>query len=228
VTNEPLQQSFTAGGVAARPVTVRPARRSEANQLIDALTESFSDSALFDWLVLQDSEADRRRRLVFEAFVDILGFGHGEVWTTDDHAGVAIWHQPGQWRMEFADLLRFLPLFVKAAGYATSWQKLIGLNKLGRRHPRYPHFYLLSLGVIPSRQEQGCARALLRPLLKRCDERRCPAYLETANERNIAVYERYGFELQETFDLPFGGPTIWTMRRYTADSRPQPSSMAGQ
>jgi len=85
-------------------VTVRPARRSEANQLIDALTESFSDSALFDWLVLQDSEADRRRRLVFEAFVDILGFGHGEVWTTDDHAGVAIWHQPGQWRMEFADL----------------------------------------------------------------------------------------------------------------------------
>lgn len=215
--NESPRQSFSHRPAQAAGVRVRPAVRSDGPKVVDTLAGAFTDCPFFNWLVVQDQDADRRRKLVFDAFVNVLGFERGEVWTTDDQRGAAIWYQPGQWRMNASGLFGFLPLFLKAAGPARSWQKFIGLNKLERRHPPEPHFYLLTLGVAPSRQRQGYGRELLRPLLKRCDERRFPAYLETADDENIPIYERYGFTMQETFDLSFGGPTIWTMRRNPAD-----------
>jgi hypothetical protein len=37
--------------------------------------------------------------------------------------------------------------------------------------------------------------------------------LETEKEKNVAFYERHGFEVVVEDDLPRGGPHFWTMKR---------------
>jgi len=39
-----------------------------------------------------------------------------------------------------------------------------------------------------------------------------PAYLESSKESNVPFYERHGFAVTETFDLP-DGPRLWLMWR---------------
>jgi ribosomal protein S18 acetylase RimI-like enzyme len=49
------------------------------------------------------------------------------------------------------------------------------------------------IGVEPIHQGRGLGNALMENVLKRCDEERLPAYLESTNPRNIPFYERLGF-----------------------------------
>jgi ribosomal protein S18 acetylase RimI-like enzyme len=42
-------------------------------------------------------------------------------------------------------------------------------------------------------QSRGLGAQLLRPMLKRCDNERLPAYLESTNPRNVPFYESLGF-----------------------------------
>ncbi len=67
---------------------------------------------------------------------------------------------------------------------------LRGLGELELAHPKEPHLYLAVLGADPSAQGQGVGSALLRAGLQLADEERWPAYLETATERNVALYGR--------------------------------------
>ncbi len=192
---------------------VRPAQPSELPIVVDILAEAFAEDPFFDWLVLQDENAAKRRRTAFEAFVNVLGSGYGEIWITGGGEGAAIWYHPGRWQISAVTQLRLLPRLLRTTGLGAGWKKFFSVNSLERRHPKTPHFYLLTIGVVPACQGRGYGRVLLKPLLESCDSQRMPGYLETAKESNIAVYERYGFTVLEQLRLPFDGPVIWTMWR---------------
>jgi GNAT superfamily N-acetyltransferase len=80
-------------------------------------------------------------------------------------------------------------------------------------HPEEPHWYLQGLGTDPPRQGEGLASAALEPVLARCDADGVPAYLESTRERNVAFYERHGWTVTGTIDVPEGGPRLWAMWR---------------
>ena len=82
-----------------------------------------------------------------------------------------------------------------------------------RRHPREPHLYLAVLGADPPAQGRGVGSAAIAPGLELADAEGLPAYLETAKERNLAFYTRFGFRVTDEFRLPGGGPTVWCMWR---------------
>jgi ribosomal protein S18 acetylase RimI-like enzyme len=100
---------------------------------------------------------------------------------------------------------------------ATGWGRLprvaAGLEAIEKHHPDDPHFYLLALGVEPELQGRSIGTQLMRPVLERCDRERIPAYLESSKQRNVPLYERNGFRVQRTVDLPNGGPRVWLMWR---------------
>ena len=82
---------------------------------------------------------------------------------------------------------------------------------LESRHPKVPHAHLVFLGVATAAQGQGVGSALLKHSLEPVDAAHLPAYLETTTARNVALYERHGFEVTDKFELP--GVTFWTMFR---------------
>ena len=95
------------------------------------------------------------------------------------------------------------------------------LDAVDRAHPHEPHWYLAVLGVDPSMQGRGLGRALLEPVLDRCDEQFEPAYLETQKPDNLPFYERFGFRVVGEVSVA-GSPTMWRMWR-----DPDPDRLTG-
>ena len=124
--------------------------------------------------VLPDSE--RRERLLPKCFRCVLrlGFRHGEVYASGpDLEGVAVWLSPDASDTSFGTMLRAsgLPLAL-SLGLAASWRLLSYFRKVGRlcqQHCTFPHWYLLTLGVVPEHQRQGVGSSLIRCKLTQLD-----------------------------------------------------------
>jgi GNAT superfamily N-acetyltransferase len=191
---------------------VRPATEDDHEAAAEALALAFADDPA--WAHLLPDSGTRAERLLayFTAEIGNLAPEYRQVWVTEDGGGAAIWARPGQWRVplvrELRPARRMAVVFGRRSPLAL-WTQL----RLERHHPRAPHWYLHYVGVEPRRQGRGLGGALLAPVLEQCDREGIPAYLESSTERNRVLYERNGFALTGTFDMPAAGPPIREMWR---------------
>jgi GNAT superfamily N-acetyltransferase len=79
----------------------------------------------------------------------------------------------------------------------------------------FPHMYLRILAVDPAHRDQGFSGRLLKPMFARLDSRGLPCYLETQAERNVAIYEHFGFKVMEEGLVPGSDVRSWGMLRKT-------------
>jgi GNAT superfamily N-acetyltransferase len=199
-------------GVASA-ITVQKATVADVPVLTGVLAQAFAHDPVINWIVRQDAKRDDGVRRFFDLSLRRLTLPYGEVYTTLDRSGAALWTPPGRWKLGPAEQLRLVPQGVRVTGLRRLPAVMLGLDALERRHPRAEHYYLLELGVLPSFQGQGIGTALMQPVLAQCDRTGAPAYLETAVERNLPLYERNGFRITEEFQIPHGGPKAWLMWR---------------
>ncbi|MCA1712293.1 MAG: GNAT family N-acetyltransferase [Actinobacteria bacterium] len=175
------------------------------------LGRAFSDDPVFGWLLAGRPNPDRRLTRVFGAFVDAADrTPDAQVLATEQAA--SIWRPPGAWKAGGFDVLRSGPRLVRAFGPGLV-RSLRLLSAVERAHPAEPHWYLEAVGVVPEARGRGLGGPMLTPVLERCDTAGLPAYLESSNPRNIAFYERHGFQIRPLFDLPAGCPVITPMWR---------------
>lgn len=191
---------------------IRRARPADAPEIARSLAAGFYDDPVARWSI----PSDRRRFEGLERwFVELQRpflEGRGELWTTGDRAGGALWNAPGAWRASPGSELRVGLVVARAVGWRlplVAW----GLRRLESRHPRQPHWYLSELAVRPESQGRGLGSLLMKPVLDRCDEQGVPAYLESSTERSRALYERHGFRVTSELWMPRGGPPLWLMWR---------------
>lgn len=195
---------------------VRRATRSEIPAMAATLGRAFAHDPFYAFLA---GDAPERTQRMQDGWSGILRFASAslaETYTTDDHAGVAVWLPPGYAGPTVLDSLRIVPAIARLAG----WRRLrlvadaMGrLEERRRHHVPAPHLYLSTLGVEPGRQGEGVGTALVQPILDRCDRDAIPAYLETAVARNVLLYERLGFEVVEELTLPHSDVRGWLMLR---------------
>lgn len=201
-------------------LTVRRANRGEIVSLADVLARAFSHDPFFAFLAGDAPERSQRMREGWRGILRHGSAGLAETYTTDDHAGVAIWHPPGHHGPSLIGSLRLLPAMARFAGWRrlrTVSVAMAALEERHRHHAPRDHFYLSALGVEPDRQGEGVGTALMGPVLERCDRDRIPAYLETATGRNVLLYERVGFDVVEELTLPGTDVHGWLMRRPGAE-----------
>jgi ribosomal protein S18 acetylase RimI-like enzyme len=87
------------------------------------------------------------------------------------------------------------------------------LDSVHQRLVPYRHWFLQTIGVDPKFQGKGFGSKLLRPILTRLDKENLPCYLETIDEKNVPIYENYGFKIIEKSDIPETEFTNWAMLR---------------
>jgi GNAT superfamily N-acetyltransferase len=194
-------------------VCARLATHDDVTPLARALTRAFDDDPIAIW----SCPAARPRPRMLERFYvtrvrQLLATG--EVWTTPDRAGAALWAPPDRWRTT--------PREDAAIARCMLTPRLVGrlplilyglLAVVERSHPPAPpHWYLAILGTDPVAQGRGIGSALLAPVLDRCDADGVGAYLESSKERNVDFYARHGFRVMQELRLP-RGPRAWTMWR---------------
>ncbi len=199
--------------MARQNLPVRPAIEGDHEAAAEALALAFADDPAWAHLLSDPSTRAERLLAFFTAEIENLTPQYRQVWVTEDGSGAAVWAPPGRWRVPLARTLRqALPM----AGVFGSRLPLAvwTLLRIERHHPSVPrHWYLHYLGVEPRRQGRGLGAALLAPVLELCDRDGTPAHLESSTERSQALYERKGFVLTGTFEMPGGGPPLREMWR---------------
>ena len=202
--------------MVAHLVPLSPQKVPEASR---SLAAAFFDDPTSRFLLPREQSRGRWLRLIHEASLrHVLPEGHVHTIDGDAISGVIGLVPPGRYPLPGARFLRhILPIVLRlpTGGFAPG-RAVRGLQAqamIDRLHIKEPHWYVAVLGVHPDRQGEGLGRALLDPALAQADRDRLPAYLETSNERNLAFYGRFGFEVVQEAGMPGGGPPIWMMLR---------------
>ncbi|MCK4177639.1 GNAT family N-acetyltransferase [Aciditerrimonas ferrireducens] len=201
-------------GVGARGPRPRRAVPAELPRLVEVLAEAFDDDPLACYLFPPAGVRRRGLRRFFRLQLRRLLAGAGEVWTTEDLLGAALWVPPVAERpASLRDLWALAPVLVDllAGGRPTVALRL--LADVERARPTEPHWYLATLGTAPRAQGRGIGSTLLQAVLARLDAEGLPAYLESSKERNVPFYARHGFEIVGEARAKDDPLTLWLMWR---------------
>lgn len=98
------------------------------------------------------------------------------------------------------DIVRSLPALaltgprggLRTARWFTAW---------GRRDPDQAHAHFGPFGVEPELQGRGIGSLVLREYTRRLDDAGERSYLETEKPENVALYQRFGFEVVEEAEV---------------------------
>ncbi|UYN97030.1 MAG: GNAT family N-acetyltransferase [Enhydrobacter sp.] len=167
---------------------VETATAADSAAVAQTLTLAFAGDPMARW-----SWAEPRTYLeTFPRFVQAFGgkaFANGTAHCIGD-SGAALWLAPGVHpdEQEMGALMeQTIPPALAGDGGRL-------MEQMAAFHPREPHWYLPIIGIDPARQGRGLGGVLLRHQLDVCDRDGALAYLESSNPRNIALYQRHGFE----------------------------------
>jgi GNAT superfamily N-acetyltransferase len=171
-------------------------------------------------------EAKRRKKQpsIYRMFLKDAMAG-GEVYASSPKMeGVAVWQlEDGKrraWRRGFSLGWWWLSLFSDKATNQRREAYFEYLTALRARVTPERYWYLRALGVDPVYQGQGFSSRLLRPMLERADHSGLPCFLETQAEKNIRLYEHFGFRVVMEGIVPGSDIHSWVMVRQP--QKPEP------
>lgn len=193
---------------------VRRAQPSDLDAGAAALASAFANDPIFNWLIPNDVE--RRGKVIFKGRMsDQLEKPSHLIDVADPEGEVraaAVWFGEGDWKSADPPLREAVPMLWSLFSY-----RMIRAIRLGpimnSAHPKEPHRYLAFIGVHQDHMGKGLGGALLKSMTEECDEVGLPAYLESSNPVNNALYHRFGFESRGLIALPKGAPPMMAMWR---------------
>jgi ribosomal protein S18 acetylase RimI-like enzyme len=188
---------------------VRTAHAGDADEVGRVLADGFEADPVMGW-VFEEPGRDRKLRAFFgflahEALVPL-----GATYVLP--GSCAGWTPPGSadWPDERGQ--RFGELLARTCSPGDA-ERLGILDTVTReRHPPGAYWYLSVVATERAAQGRGLASTILRASLEPVDAAGLPAYLESTNPRNVALYERHGFVVTGEVQLP-DGPSVTLMWR---------------
>jgi len=195
-------------------ITLNPHQRKQAAAVMAA---AFYHYPMFTFYF---PDPEKRTRLLPWYLGNVLrcALRYGEVYTTPEITGVLFTLPPGhtkitQWEYVQNGFL-LTPFLLGAQKYKESSNCE---DFVARTHEELmqgrPHYYLWGLTVHPVHKAEGIGSALLQPVLAKADKEKMPFYLETHDEKNVVYYQRHGFSLTHTTEIPNYGLPLWCMLR---------------
>jgi GNAT superfamily N-acetyltransferase len=125
----------------------------------------------------------------------------GTVWVVGGGAAVTMWDAPGQ---DPADPVSTLDLPPRSRARLEHFDAVVGAAL-----PAQPFWYLGVVATHPDHAGRRLGRSLIAAGLNRAAAAGLPAYLETANPRNVDRYRGVGWEVVAQVDP---GLPVWVMR----------------
>lgn len=163
---------------------------------------------------------DERQAYIPWHFSAVVRYGvlFGRVLTTaGEPRGVAVWLPPGESAMTenriVAAGVDASPAVLGEEAFGRFMSVMEHIEPFHEEDVPERHWYLALLGVDPDHAGKGIGSALLEPVLAEADKGGLPCYLETGEERNLAFYEKHGFEVLRHGTAPGTTLEYWTMSR---------------
>jgi ribosomal protein S18 acetylase RimI-like enzyme len=183
-------------------IEIRRMASADMVEVCDVIGLAFADNPS----TLANVHGDRARaRLVMQNAVRVAKFGRP--WS---HALVAVQEgrivgalNAAKWphcQLSAAEKIKTAPAMVRIMKSALP-RAFTMMSKREARDPHQPHWHIGPIGVRPKRQGHGIGKALLTVVLTTVDEQESPAFLETDVDRNVELYERFGFTVMSREDI---------------------------
>ena len=103
-------------------------------------------------------------------------------------------------QLSAGEKIKSAPTMVRTMG--TALPRALKLTSVWTKHdPKEPHWHIGPIGVDPTFQGQGVGKALLGSVLEMADEDGPLTYLETDADRNVKLYEKFGFRVIGQADI---------------------------
>jgi ribosomal protein S18 acetylase RimI-like enzyme len=171
--------------------TLQPSEVAEASVL---LSQAYSVSPLFS--VILGGSIEKQRSMLETSFKMTLK--SGIIFSANEGGKILGVMRVLEWPQCQKEYRRFqglnlLPLLLILRGGALRGRKWLSI--WAKHDPNEPHSHLNAFGVLPERQGQGIGSLLLSHFCEYVDNIGQAAYLETDVQRNIHLYERFGFKV---------------------------------
>ena len=184
------------------------------------LADAFQHDPIWE-LVFMDEARLEQRGVLFESPIRFC-HKYGEVYAPSEHLeGVALW-VPG----DFADFTIWR--MIRSGAIISGMKAMKACTRLARKQGRIfgplqadrkehmkgrTYVYFMVLGVASEFQGQGFGGKLLRALIEESKQAGVSIYVETETERNVGMYERFGFRVLKQITLPIINLPQWEMIR---------------
>ncbi|NEZ02562.1 GNAT family N-acetyltransferase [Wenzhouxiangella sp. XN201] len=181
------------------------------------LTRALFEDGLAQYMYPDEEERQARIPWHFSAMVR-YGVLFGRVLTTvGEPRGVAVWLPPDASEMTdnriAAAGMDASPAVLGEEAFGRFMNAMAEIEPFREQDVAPRHWYLALVGVDPDYSGQGIGSSLLRPIFAEADAEGLPCYLETAEERNVAFYQKHGFETVRHGTVANSPVEYWTMRR---------------
>jgi len=189
--------------------------KSQVSAASEVLSRAFHDDPLFSSFIPDPLQRKKKLHYLLEMIVH-YSVSYGEVYATSPNfEGVAVWLPSDRVEMTLWRGIRSggLSIIINLGVRSTFRQLSVSdlMYSIHKRHIASPHWYLYLLGVEPVLQGKGYASKLLKAMLARTDREGLACYLDNTNEKNLSMYQRFGFRVIEEYEVPRTGVSIWAM-----------------
>lgn len=169
------------------------AQPNDKERITEILTYAFEQNASVNYIVKQDElRLIRIKRLMEYAFK--ICCRYGKVVLSDDRNACAL-VQLKKKKFSIHTLLWDIQLIFYVTGIANIPKVLKRESLISKQHPTDKFYYLWFIGVHPVNKGMGAGSLLLSELVADAHTKQIPIYLETSTIKNIAWYEKFGFQV---------------------------------
>lgn len=169
--------------------------------------------------VFPDPEERRVKRPYVNEFYLLRGYSDSRAFITSSQLeGIAVWmHSDKRKKRPFWRILTSGAIWPAIIIGIKALRKMQTLGEyIERKHKELApnkHWYLALLAVDPQHQGEGYASKLLHEMLFYIDEEGLHCYLETEGEKNVSMYQHFGFEVVDEFVVPGTNDKLVAMLR---------------
>ncbi len=190
-------------------IAVSPAGADRLRPLAAVFGRAFVNEPMLVWPMGEVRDRVERFTRCFAFFLEVA-LDLGLVSEADNASGAVVWIPPDRfesWEEHPWNQARILGLTEDGGHrYDEFWRWIAA------RSPSGALWQLDSIAVEPRLQGHGYGGALILQGQERARAEGVGAFLSTGTERNVSIYERYGFRVIDDGHAPNDGPRIWFMR----------------
>ncbi|MBN2650826.1 MAG: GNAT family N-acetyltransferase, partial [Spirochaetales bacterium] len=224
---ESIISKLTTGRVRSIPMdeikNLHKVNKSEIRQATVVLADAFKDDPLFKKL-FGDAVKNSHKYTLVAKFMIRYCYKYGYVYASSEKfEGIMAITQDEYSYMSLWRMIRSGSIFpIFSIGFISFMKIASALSPMDgtrKKHMKNKSFaYLQIIGVALENQGKGHGGKLLKELIAVADEAKLPIYLETETERNVHLYERFGFTILEEMTLPVISQPMWIMLREVSSS----------
>ncbi|SHN38752.1 GNAT family N-acetyltransferase [Chitinophaga sp. CF418] len=180
---------------------MRTATYNDKKLIIDILSASFDSNISVNAVIPQDARrAYRIRALMAYAFEQC--YTSGTIFINHSHDGCALVLYSWQEVTNLRSIWQSLLCTFRGPGISMLPSLLKRQKKIREKYPYESYVYLWFIGVLPSQQNQHKGAVLLDAVIDHAIAVKHPILLETSVPRNVNWYQRSGFDLYQTIEIP--------------------------